>query len=98
MKENPYRENKEEINELLRQYDNLKTGRSHKSLDEQAFEKTVEFFDEKADLQNALEAAAFGSEQYPFSSSLLIKQSDILLSLRRYQDALKLWEQAELFD
>ena len=98
MKENPYRENKEEINELLRQYDNLKTGRSHKFLDEEAFEKIVEFFDEKADLQKALEAAEFGSEQYPFSSSLLIKKADILLSLRRYQDALKILEQAELFD
>jgi len=98
MKENPYREDKEEINELLRQYDNLKTGRSHKFLDEEAFEKIVEFFDEKADLQKALEAAEFGSEQYPFSSSLLIKKADILLSLRRYQDALKILEQAELFD
>jgi len=98
MKDNPYRENKEEINELLRQYDNLKTGRSHKFLDEEAFEKIVEFFDEKADLQKALEAAEFGSEQYPFSSSLLIKKADILLSLRRYQDALKILEQAELFD
>lgn len=98
MKENPYRENKEEINELLKQYENLKTGRSHRFLDEDAFEKIVEFFDEKEDLQKALEAAEFGSEQYPFSSSLLLKKADILLSLRRYQDALKILEQAELFD
>jgi len=98
MKENPYRENKEELSELLKQYENLKTGRSHKFLDEEAFEKIVEFFDEKEDLQKALEAAEFGSEQYPFSSSLLLKKADILLSLRRYQDALKILEQAELFD
>jgi tetratricopeptide (TPR) repeat protein len=98
MKENPYREDKEEINELLKQYDNLKTGRSHSFLDEEAFEKIVEFFDEKEDLQKALEAAEVGSEQYPFSSSLLIKKADILLSLRRYHDALKILEQAELFD
>jgi tetratricopeptide (TPR) repeat protein len=98
MKENPYRENREELTELLKQYENLKTGRSHKFLDEEAFEKIVEFFDEKEDLQKALEAAEFGSEQYPFSSSLLLKKADILLSLRRYQDALKILEQAELFD
>ena len=98
MKENPYRENRDEINELLKQFDNLKTGRSHKFLDEEAFEKIVEFYDEKEDLQKALEAAELGSEQYPFSSSLLIKKADILLSLRRYQDALKIIEQAELFD
>jgi tetratricopeptide (TPR) repeat protein len=98
MKENPYRENKEELTELLKQYENLKTGRSHKFLDEEAFEKIVEFFDEKEDLQKALEAVEFGSEQYPFSASLLLKKADILLSLRRYQDALKILEQAELFD
>jgi tetratricopeptide (TPR) repeat protein len=98
MKENPYRENKDEIDDLLKQYENLKTGRSHKFLDEEAFEKIVEFYDENADLQKALEAAELGSEQYPFSSSLLIKKADILLSLRRYNDALKILEQAELFD
>ena len=98
MKENPYRENKDEINDLLKQYENLKTGRSHKFLDEEAFEKIVEFYDENEDLQKALEAAELGSEQYPFSSSLLIKKADILLSLRRYLDALKILEQAELFD
>src|SRR4249919_1715392 len=98
MKENPYRENKGEINDLLRQYENLKTGRSHKFLDEEASEKIVEFYDENEDLQKALEAAELGSEQYPFSSSLLIKKADILLSLRHYLDALKILEQAELFD
>ena len=53
MKENPYRENKDEINDLLKQYENLKTGRSHKFLDEEAFEKIVEFYDENEDLQKA---------------------------------------------
>ncbi|MFI5186911.1 MAG: tetratricopeptide repeat protein [Chitinophagales bacterium] len=98
MKENPYRENREEINELLRQFDNLKAGRNHNFLDEEAFEKIIEFYDQKEDLQKALEASEVGSEQYPFSSSLLIKKADILLSLRRYTEALKILEQAELFD
>src|ERR1051325_11222522 len=98
MKENPYRENKEELDELLRQYDDLKAGRSRNFLDEEGFEKIIEFFDEKEDLQKALEAAELGTTQYPFSSSLLIKKADILLSLRHYSDALKVLEHAELFD
>ncbi len=98
MKENPYRENREELTELLKRYDDLKTGRCRHFFDEDAFEKIIEFFDEKEDLQKALEAAEFASEQYPFSSSLLIKKADILLSLRRYKDSLKILEQAELFD
>jgi tetratricopeptide (TPR) repeat protein len=98
MKENPDRENREDLRELLKQYDDLKAGRSHQFLDEEAFEKIIEFYDEKEDLQKALEASEFGSEQYPFSSSLLIKKADILLALRRYKDALGILEQAELFD
>lgn len=98
MKENPYREDREELEELLKQYENLKTGHSHSFLEEEAFEKIVDYFDDKEDLQKALEAAEFGVEQYPFSSSLLIRKADILLSLRRYKDALELLEQAELFD
>jgi tetratricopeptide (TPR) repeat protein len=98
MKENPYREEREELEELLKQYDNLKAGRSHIFLDEDAFDKIVEYFDEKEDLHKALEAVEIATEHYPFSSSLLIKKADIFLSLRRYKEALGILEQAELFD
>src|SRR5258705_5770955 len=98
MKEYPYREDKEELNELLRQYNNLKTGHSHSFLDEEAFEQIIDHFDEKEDLQKALEAVEYAVERYPFSSLLLIKKADILLSLRRYQDSLEILERAELFD
>src|SRR5215469_12761084 len=97
MKENPYRENRDELNKLLKQFDDLKSGKSQ-FLYEDDFEKIIEYYDEKEDMQKALEAAELGSEQYPFSSSLLIKKADILLSLRHYDDALKTLEQAELYD
>jgi tetratricopeptide (TPR) repeat protein len=98
MKEYPYREDKEELSELLKQYNNLKTGHSHSFLAEDDFEKIIDYFDEKEDLQKALEAAEYAVERYPFSSILLIKKADILLSLRRYQDSLEILERAELFD
>ena len=37
MRENPYREDREELKELLRQYQNLKQGRQHSFLEEDAF-------------------------------------------------------------
>jgi len=98
MKENPYRENNEEMDELLQQYDELRAGRSHRFLDEEAFEKIISFYDEKEDLQKALEASVCALDQYPFSSSLLLKKADILLSLRHYSEALEVLEQAELLD
>lgn len=98
MKENPYREDQEAFKELLKQYENLKCGRSPAFIEEESFEKIIEYFDEKEDLPKALEAVDLGIEHYPYSSTLLIRKADILLASRRYTESLKMLDQAELFD
>jgi len=98
MKENPYRENREELKELLLQYQNLKQGKSHSFLEEDAFEKIINYYDEKEDLNEALLAAETGLEQFPFSSQLMIKKADMLLANRKYRQALELLETVELYD
>lgn len=98
MQENPYREDRELIQELLKQFENLKTGRSHSFIEEDAFEKIIDFYQEKEDLARALEAAEIASEQFPYSAMLLIKKADILLANRRYQEALDTLDQAYLLD
>ncbi len=97
MRENPYQEDREQMRELLRQYENLRTGRSHSFIDEEAFEKIINYFEEKEELSKALEAADTAIEQYPFSSTLLIRKADLLLDLRRYRAALEVLDQASLF-
>ena len=98
MRENPYRRDKEEIKELLRQYQNLKAGRSHSFLDEESFEKIIEHYDESEEIPLALEASELGTEQYPYSSVLQLKKADLLIASRRYFDALNVLEQAEILD
>jgi len=99
MKENnPHREDRELIRELLKRFENLKNGRSQSFIEEDSFEKIIDYYQEKDDLVKAMEAADIGSEQYPYSSLLLIKKADILLATRRYQDALDILEQASLLD
>ncbi len=98
MRENPYQEDREELKELLLQYQNLKHGRSHSFLEEDAFERIIDYYDEKDDLTEALEAAETGLEQFPFSALLMIKKADLLLANRKYQEALSILETAELFD
>ena len=98
MKDNPFRDDREQIKELLKQYENLKKGRGHSFLEEDAFEKIIDHFQESDELAKAMEAAEMGSEQYPYSSMLLIKKADILLANRRYKDALNILEQASLLD
>ncbi len=98
MQKNPSRSNNDEMRELLRQFDNLKNGRSHSFIEEESFERLVNYFDEKEDLTSALQAAEMGIEIYPYSSLLLIKKADLLLATRQYKAALVVLEKAELLD
>jgi len=98
MRENPYQEDREELKELLLKYQNLKHGRSCSFLEEDAFERIIDYYDEKDDLNEALEAAETGLDQFPFSALLMFKKADLLLANRKYQEALTILETAELYD
>ncbi|HTE23402.1 tetratricopeptide repeat protein [Flavitalea sp.] len=98
MKENPSRQDNEEIRELVKVFQNLKAGRGHSFLEEEAFEKIIDYFDDVEDLAQAIEAAELGIEQYPYSGSLLIKKADLLIATRKYQEALTILGHAELLD
>lgn len=98
MQEQPYREDREELRELLQQYANLRNGRSHSFLEEDAFERIIDHFDDEDDLAQALEAAETGLEYFPYSAQLLIKKADLLIATRRYTEALEVLEQAALYD
>ncbi|MBI3718766.1 MAG: tetratricopeptide repeat protein [Sphingobacteriales bacterium] len=95
MSKNPYRQDREEIRELLKQYENLRSGKSHSFIDEDAFERIIDYFEEKEDMPGAITAAEFAIEQYPYSSSLLIKKADLLITTRKYNDALDLLDRVE---
>ena len=98
MKEYPSRENSDELKELLKQYQNLRNGRQHTFLEEESFEKIIDYFDEKEELNHALEAAEMGSDQYPFSSSLLIRKADLMIAARKYKEALNILDHAAMLD
>ncbi|MCZ2299528.1 MAG: tetratricopeptide repeat protein [Chitinophagales bacterium] len=99
MKDNHhFHEDKDEIKELLRHYQSLKNGRSHPFLEEDDFERIIDFYDEKENIQEALEAAETGIEQFPYSATLLLRKADLLLATKKYQEALFILNQAALFD
>jgi len=98
MKENPYRQEREEMKELLRQYQNFKTGKKFNFIEEESFERIIDYFDENDNIPLALEAANFAVEQYPYSSALFIKKADILIASQNYLEALSILEKAEVLD
>jgi tetratricopeptide (TPR) repeat protein len=98
MSKYPYRQYRDELQELLQRYDNLKSGNPNSFLEEDSFEKIIDNFDEKEELSNALEAAEYAINQYPYSSALLLRKADLLIALRHYKEALTILEQAGILD
>lgn len=98
MKEYPYEEDRQQIRELLSQYESLKAGRTPSFIEEEAFEKIINYFEEKEQFNKALEAAEMAITQFPYSATLLLRKADILLAKRQYRQALDVLEQAALFD
>ena len=59
---------REGIKELLHLFENLRTGASSVFLEEEAFEKIVDYFDDQEEPVKAMEAADIGIEYFPFFS------------------------------
>ncbi len=95
----PFRQNREELRELIQQFENLKSGRAHSFIDEDSFELIIDYYyDDKGDLQKALEAAETGLTQFPYSASLHIQKADIYLGLKQYDKVLEILDYAVLLD
>ncbi|MBO9659056.1 MAG: tetratricopeptide repeat protein [Chitinophagaceae bacterium] len=98
MKENSFQEDREQMRELLRRYENLRNGRSSSFIEEESFEKLISYFEEREEIPKAYEAAEMAIEQYPYSATLLIRKADLLLTMRQYRDALDILDHASLLD
>lgn len=95
---NFFNEEFDELKELLQQFENLRTGRSHAFLDEDSFEQIIDYFDDQDDLPKAMQAVEMAIEQFPYSASLLLKKANLLIETKKYREALQWLEQAELLD
>ncbi len=98
MTTDPYQNDKETIKELLKQYESVRQGNSSFFFEEEAFEKIIDYYDDQEETGRALEAAEISIEYFPFSSSLLLRKADLLLSSRKYNDALEVLHKAEMLD
>ena len=98
MKKDFFRDDEDDIKDLLKRYENLKAGRAQGFLYEDAFERIIDYFDEQDEFEQAMEAVDVGLEQYPYSSALIIKKADLLISGRQYREALDYLDKASIFD
>lgn len=98
VQDNAYQDNRGEMQDLLRQFANLRNGHANSFLEEESFERIIDYFDEKDDLTMAMDAADLGIKQFPYSASLMVKKADLLIATRKYLEALQILEKAEILD
>lgn len=98
MSNNSFGQDRDELKALLQHYKNLKTGNGSGYIEEEGYEKIIDYYDEREKFHEALEASEFSITQFPFSAALLIKKAAILISLRRFADCLQVLRQAYLLD
>src|SRR6185437_13494214 len=78
MKENPYQPEQEEIKELLKQYGALKNGRKHSFLDEECFEKIIDYYDGREEFTLALEAALLIVTRKYYEALQILERASVL--------------------
>ncbi|MEO7444628.1 MAG: tetratricopeptide repeat protein [Ferruginibacter sp.] len=98
MSKNPFRQDREAIKQLLVQFENLKNGLPNSFIEEDGFERIIDYYDEKEKFAAALEVCDYAIQQYPYSANLLLMKANELISLRKYPLALDILEEAELLD
>ncbi len=86
------------LDELLRRYELVKNGESTGMLNEDEFERVVEYFFQNSNEEQALLACDIARTYYPFSSSILLLRAEILTQSQKYGQALKILDELEQYD
>ena len=98
MRNDRYRQDREELKELLTQYENLRAGRPNSFIEQEGFERIAEYYDEKEKFADALTVCDYAINQYPHSPSLMLLKANLLIVTKKYTEALDLLNEAEELD
>jgi tetratricopeptide (TPR) repeat protein len=98
MRNDRFRQEREEIKELLTLYNNLRDGLTNSFIEKEGFERIIEHFDERDKIDEALEVCGFAINQYPNTTSLLLLKANLLIVKKKYRSAMHLLEQVGHID
>jgi tetratricopeptide (TPR) repeat protein len=86
------------IESIIERYEHIKNGTSIGMLEEDEYERVIEYYFQKSDDAEALLACEIGATYYPFSSSILLLKAEILTQTQKYGQALKTLDELEQYD
>ena len=86
------------LDELLRRYDDVKNGEASGMMDEEDFERVIEYYFQNSNEEQALLACEIARTYYPFSTSVLLLKAEILVQAQKYGQAMHVLDDLEEYD
>src|ERR1043165_3253444 len=86
------------MDELLQQYEEVKRGESGTIMDEEDFERIIEYYFQNNNEEQALLACDIARTYYPFSASVLLLKAEILTQAQKFGQALKVLDEIDQYD
>jgi len=86
------------LDETLGRYEEVKRGEYPGILDEEEFERVIEYYFQNSNEEQALLACDIARTYYPFSGSILLLRAEILTQAQKYGQALKALDEMEQYD
>jgi len=86
------------IEETLGKYEEVKKGRSVSIMDEEEFERVIEYYFQNSNEEQALLACDIARTYYPFSGTILLIKAEIFTQAQKYGQALKALDEMEQYD
>jgi tetratricopeptide (TPR) repeat protein len=98
MRNEQFRNDRESIKGLLAQFENLRAGRPNSYIEQDGFERIIEYFDGKNRIQEALVACEYAVQQFPNNTDLLLIKANLLVVSKNFKDALDIIHFVESMD
>src|SRR3954462_507417 len=77
------------LEDTLQRYEQVKKGESASIMEEEEFERVIEYYFQNSNEEQALLACDIARSYYPFSTSILLLKAEILTQSQNYGKALK---------
>lgn len=88
----------DEMDQLLARYEQVKRGESVGMMDEEEFERIIEYYFQESNEEQALLACDIARTYYPFSSSVLLLRAEILTQSQKFGQAQKCLDEIDQID
>ena len=86
------------MEELLARYEEVKQGEAVNIMEEEEFERVIEYYFQNNNEEQALLACDIARTYYPFSGNVLLLKAEILTQAQKYGQALKALDEMEQYD